>query len=738
MERIEVTPQEISKLAKLYLNDDLSQRNIAKAMNRSVAWCTRVLKENGLYIDNPEGYAANSSELISEVARLKKEKWNNGDYALSVHRSFFEPDVFYTAICKTTKKEFHDFENTSGILTAHVFLLHPDVKAVSKYKRSKSGKKGEPWYAEYFTFERVDRKVKPTVSCLDCGWDTTDVNNGGGFLTAHIQREHGSVVDYTNRHPNHKHLFPTALMKERYAVRHVGSSEAEFTVCRICGERLTSITNTHLQNKHGITHEEYKNQFGYDGIISDVMSNKLSTITSAYNLSRNTYSENKMEKKFKMAVSSIDGMKNQKALGKFMYDWCMEEDKVLIELDGEYWHGHQSKNGYHYVQLSNFVKDVKKDKCATENGYTLYRVLESTVINLLPETFASKTELLAFLKTHHAPIENHPLLHLKEYDVIHSQDYCERNYDEMMSNGAAVDTLLEFWTTFYPPEKYISKCIDLSKRNQISTWLKGVFAHAYYNSNKGGGRGLNELFNDRSLLREVVKYRLGLNKKRELFDVSLMQLYRGISVRTMYNVGVFPIEQARQIYQSNVQYDDVVYDPYAGWGSRMLACSERGAHYIGNDINVHLKDGYKRIIQDKGLNNCSVSFVDSKTYQEELKGRVDFIFTSPPFYYDELYSYSEVPKGLDVQEWFHKEILPVLVNCHDYLKIGSKMVLDMNEKYITELSDCILKAGFQIVETIHYGVKKSHYMKNRGTEKRQALIVCAKSASGTAASFATY
>lgn len=727
MERIEVTQEEVDKIARLYLHDNLSHRNMAKVMERSTAWCTRVLKENGIYIDNPSGYAANTNELAAEIARLKKKKWNNGEYKSSNHKPFFEPGLFYKAICKATNREFHDFENTSGSLSEQVFHLHPELRGQSKYKRSKAGKNGEPWYAPYFDFERMEHHERPTIACLDCGWTTTDVNNGGGFMTAHVQKEHGSVVEYTTRNPAHKHLFPTAMMREEYAARHVDSSKDEFTVCKICGERLTSITNTHLQSKHGITHEEYKKRFGYEDIVSDVMSDKLSTITTTYNMGRNTYGENKMEKKFKLAIASIDGMKNQKPIDKFMYDWCLEEEKVLIELDGEYWHGHQSKNGYHYGQLSNFVKDVKKNKCAVDNGYTLYRILEGAITNLLPETFPSKEELLTFLERHHAPIENHPLLHLKEYDVIHNQEYCKRNYDEMMSNGAAVDTLLEFWTTFYPPEKYINECIDLTKRNQTTTWLKGIFAHAYYNSKKGTGRGLHELFNDRSLLREVVKYRLGLNKKRELFDVSIMQLYRGIAVRTVYNVGVFPIEQARGVYQNGVKYDDVVYDPYAGWGSRMLACAERGAHYIGNDINVHLKDGYERIIKEKELKNCLVTFGDSKTYQESLKGKVDFIFTSPPFYYDELYSYSEAPKGLDQQTWFQSELLPVLVNCHAYLKAEGKVVLDMNEKYVVELSHCLLSAGFTIVSTEYYGVKKSHYMRSSGQSKRQALITCEKS-----------
>lgn len=732
--RAEITEAQFTVIKKGYLEDGLSMRALEEAVGMSSSLIHRVLLEWNMFVPFPplEDWP-NKHERLEEYKRLRSEKAKqNIRFDKKGMPSFFEEGKNYVAICRQTGERFPDYLNASGIITRHLERIMPDMEHETNTKKREFFKTtGKPWYYEHFDFNEVDNVVQEKRKCAYCDWTTNDLSNASGWYTTHIVSVHNlTVEEHVKIHEEESLLFKTEL--ERIEQKKANAIDMQvnpqnWVECGVCGEKLRAITQTHLA-VHGMDHTMYKEKYGAKGIFNSTTSKKMSDTAILYNKTKQTYKENKLERAFREATCELQGIRKQKSVGKFMFDWCLEDRKILIELDGDYWHGYVSKGGYHFKQILNFVRDVKKDEVAKESGYRLYRIREKDVKQHAPQKFNSENDLITFLDRYEINLQDHPLLRLKEHDIIFSKEYCERGRDEMLKNEDLVDTLLEFWTTFYPPEKYIKDCIDLSKRPTTVSWLKGVFADSYYRSHKRE-KGLFDIFQDKGVLREVVKYRLGLNKKKELFDVSIMQLYRGIAVRTVYNVGVFPIEQARGVYQNNVQYDDVVYDPYAGWGSRMLACCERGAHYVGNDINLHLKDGYERIIKEKDLKNCTVTFGDSKVYQESLKGRVDFIFTSPPFYYDELYSYSETPKGLDTQTWFAKELLPVLVNCHAYLKTSGKMVLDMNEKYVVELSHCLLNAGFTIVSTEYYGVKKSHYMRSGGQEKRQALITCNKQTS---------
>lgn len=717
MKRKEATKEEVQLLAKLYLNDEKSNREIASAMNMSVSWCLRTLKEYGLYVEKEKQF---SNEQISI---LKKSKWNNGIPQIRKMNFFFEEGKLYKAICRLTKKELLDYSNHSGALLSHLSNIYPEVSKLSKYKRDAITKKtGKPWYADYFDFIEIENVEDIKINCKDCEWSTTDSMNKAGFLTSHIQKTHGSILQYLNRHPEDEYLFKTALQKEKYKSRHINSDDTKYVVCRVCNQRLTSITNTHLA-KHGLDHVSYKEKFGNE-IVSKEMSNTLSKSTIQSNLSRPQNFTSSIEEKFKHSVQKLNNIRHQFAIGGFMYDFIIEDEKAIIEIDGSYWHGHDRDNGFTQAQIFNFMRDVEKDDVAKSNGYSIYRITEGVVKNLLPKTFDNTRDLIQFLLSNSSRIEDHKLMRLKEYDIILEKDYCIRNKDLFEKDDKMVDTLLKFWKKFYYPKKYITDCIDLPNRRQTSLWLKGVMKEAYYNSRKDGSRSLEEFFLDDQLLKDVIRYRLGLNSSNEFFDVSLRQLYKGIEVRTMYSVGVFSIKQAKDIYTKHVKEGGLVYDPYAGWGSRLLACCDAGARYIGNDINTNLRSGYKYLRHELDLvSKSKVTFRDSKLKLNSLDGKVDFIFTSPPFYNDEIYS-NGVKLRKSVEDWVSKDLVPVLKNCFSYLKSGSHIVIDMNDRYVEETKSALEIVGFQIIDVSYYDIKKSHYRKNG--KKVQGLITALK------------
>lgn len=73
---------------------------------------------------------------------------------------------------------------------------------------------------------------------------------------------------------------------------------------------------------------------------------------------------------------------SQKVLGGFIYDFCIPEHRILIEVDGDYFHGHPDK--YEKEDLNNLQKKIKKndllkDVMASGSNYTLLRFWECDI-----------------------------------------------------------------------------------------------------------------------------------------------------------------------------------------------------------------------------------------------------------------------------------------------------------------------------------------------------------------------
>ena len=65
------------------------------------------------------------------------------------------------------------------------------------------------------------------------------------------------------------------------------------------------------------------------------------------------------------------------------YDFYLPEKNILIEADGDFWHGNPKKyntNTLLEVQKSNIENDLLKDKLAIENNKKVIRFWESDII----------------------------------------------------------------------------------------------------------------------------------------------------------------------------------------------------------------------------------------------------------------------------------------------------------------------------------------------------------------------
>lgn len=95
------------------------------------------------------------------------------------------------------------------------------------------------------------------------------------------------------------------------------------------------------------------------------------------------------EKKMEKLLKDMEVMHDmQKILGGFIYDFCIPEHRILIEVDGDYFHGHPDK--YKKEDLNHLQKkikrnDIQKDLMAKGCKYVLMRFWECDINDNIEE-----------------------------------------------------------------------------------------------------------------------------------------------------------------------------------------------------------------------------------------------------------------------------------------------------------------------------------------------------------------
>jgi hypothetical protein len=169
----------------------------------------------------------------------------------------------------------------------------------------------------------------------------------------------------------------------------------------------------------------------------------------------------------------------------------------------------------------------------------------------------------------------------------------------------------------------------------------------------------------------------------------------------------FPPLTAKYLYENFTKHIPAsemvtVYDPSSGWGGRILGAMSvvRPIHYVGTDPNTeniipelgisryeYLADFYLKSIGERG--SLSSKFFDTKethTYElfqdgsetikynkkfHKYKGKLDFVFTSPPYFNREMYSDDETQSYKaysQYSDWRDNFLRPTLETAVDYLK----------------------------------------------------------------------
>ena len=161
-----------------------------------------------------------------------------------------------------------------------------------------------------------------------------------------------------------------------------------------------------------------------------------------------------------------------------------------------------------------------------------------------------------------------------------------------------------------------------------------------------------------------------------------------------------------------------VLDFTAGWGARLIAAMAMDIDYTGIDANVALKPGYDKIIKTlKPYSKSKVKMIFKKAETVKIsKIKYDFVFTSPPYEYLEVYEnmenyekkgekvkqpYSSSKIKIDDSEKFYDEfMIPTLKEIYKHLPKGKHICLNMPDIMYTKIKKKWKKADKKDVYSI--------------------------------------
>jgi hypothetical protein len=221
------------------------------------------------------------------------------------------------------------------------------------------------------------------------------------------------------------------------------------------------------------------------------------------------------------------------------------------------------------------------------------------------------------------------------------------------------------------------------------------------------------------------------------------------SFRTAVSVGAssickclsnFPAVEASKIYQkycNALNGPVLVFDPSAGFGSRMAAALLGGFDYVATDPNKDLCKifpKFKSFLVDTGFvrgdQRCDIFCQGSEVFIPELEGKVDFAFTSPPYFNLEKYSDDDAASTKNYGNfrlWGKEYVAPTIFNIRSYLKVGGCVGINIKNLPGLPLYDVwrrVFQAvgGFEELEPHQISISRRQYGKGKGGTLDERLV----------------
>lgn len=349
------------------------------------------------------------------------------------------------AKCKKTGMLFEDYENRSGLITIHVVQTYPEFKIPTPFKRRKFFKEsGRFWYEDFFDIIQTKKQSIETKKCKYCDWETADIDNKSGWYTTHLSLVHGKTIDvYVGEFPEEKNLFKTHFAKKEKRESMLSSSKNHIS-CKICGEKMSKVTNSHLLYRHGMTLFEYR--MLHDSTLSE---SSLGKFKKLYNENLKNLPGKFISKPQAEIASFITEMgfsvdlNNKTILSGTEMDIFVKDKMLAFEFDGLYFHSEKSGN-------KSRLYHREKTRLAGSKGIRLIHIFE--------DEWQNKTEIVKSKIKHLLGKNNSVRIHARkmtvsritrqEKEIFLDKNHIQGTDDSSLSYGAFFDDHLCAVMTF--------------------------------------------------------------------------------------------------------------------------------------------------------------------------------------------------------------------------------------------------------------------------------------------------
>jgi hypothetical protein len=242
------------------------------------------------------------------------------------------------------------------------------------------------------------------------------------------------------------------------------------------------------------------------------------------------------------------------------------------------------------------------------------------------------------------------------------------------------------------------------KNEQRTPRLRGKELKALSNSGSISKKHLNGII--LSDISDDDLFRIRIFPTGEKAEKVLPSVFRCVQLSGISTPNNFPAGIARLLYRyaterCREQDEIVIYDPSMGFGGRLLGAlslRDRAIHYIGTDPNtenwipelgISRYEYMQKVFQShvrsgpdfKGTYLCCGSEeVAQQEVFKQYKGKVDFIFTSPPYFAAEIYSEEATQSAVKYrtyEAWRDEFLRPTLETCAVWLRNQRNMAFNI-------------------------------------------------------------
>ena len=238
-----------------------------------------------------------------------------------------------------------------------------------------------------------------------------------------------------------------------------------------------------------------------------------------------------------------------------------------------------------------------------------------------------------------------------------------------------------------------------------------------------------EIFNDDEILKKIIFNRLGGDwllpddkgtGVNESFNFTAKQIIQGMrSTRSVQAISMFKPYIAKYMATKYSSVGDLIYDYSAGFGGRLLGTMSCNRRYVGVDPQTALElNDMAKFFDFKDYN---IKAVGSEEYCPE-ENSVDFSWSSPPYYNQEVYSLDKSQAYNNGEDYFYNEYWKKTLENIKFMLKPDKW-LGLNVKNYPKMLEMAQDYFGDIIETVQLKTVRSHLNKSAGVIKYEGIFM---------------